>query len=327
VASPPTIVSLDGGVERALAALPASAGVGQILGPDARNLVIGRPANLRRWAASHLGAGKPSRKGGRPPTDLRPIATAVAYAASRSPFHQRLLYERIMARHVPPSKRRDLKPPVYLRLDESERFPRVSLQGPGGDERSLFGPFRNRQAAESARAALHKRHPLRPCDYTFEPDPALALGLGCVFAQVRTCAAPCLSRVSEDDYRALAGQAARALAGPRDDAAGSWIPPWVARAEGSRGLVVEGTGTAATVYPVREGSVLDEESLETTPDTIEADVARLEWTQPGEDRDDRAWLSAWLHGRRSGTYLVVHETDGLAARVRHALGWDEPSER
>jgi hypothetical protein len=322
---PLTIVPLEDGVEAALAALPASPGVGQILGPDGRNLVIGKPANLRRWAATHLGGGKPSKKGGRPPTDLRPIATAVAYAAATSPFHHRLLYERLMSRYVPSAKRRDLRPPAYLHLDPTERFPRLTIRGPEGAATALFGPFRNRQAAESARTALHKLHPLRPCDYAFEPDPALPLGLGCVYAQVKTCAAPCLSRVAEDDYRGLAGDVARLLAGPRDDTAGGSLPPWVARAEGSRALVVEARGDAAELYPVCEGSVLEESAVVATRETLDADVARLAWTGPRDGRDDRAWLSAWLNARRTGHYLFLHDVEQLASRVRGALGWDEPS--
>ncbi len=50
--------------------------------------------------------------------------------------------------------------------------------GADGDPRGLFGPFRDRRAAEKARDALHRLFPLRPCDFAFEPDPALPLGLG-----------------------------------------------------------------------------------------------------------------------------------------------------
>ena len=73
-----TTVPLAGDVAASLASIPGVPGVGQILGPDGRNLMIGRGAHLRRWAASHLGAGKAPRPGVRPPTNLAPIATANA---------------------------------------------------------------------------------------------------------------------------------------------------------------------------------------------------------------------------------------------------------
>ena len=108
---PFTSIELEGDCAAALARLPPRAGVGQILGPDGRNLVVGRPANLRRWAANHLGLGRPVAKGKRPPTDLSPIATAVAFAEATSPFHQRVLFERLMDRHVPRAQRRDPSDP------------------------------------------------------------------------------------------------------------------------------------------------------------------------------------------------------------------------
>ena len=124
-----------------------------------------------------------------------------------------------MAPLVPLSARRDLKPPRYLHLDPAERFPRVTVRGTRRERAALFGPFRDRRGARSARDAVSQRSfPLRPCDYAFEPDPALPLGLGCLYAQVRTCAAPCLSRVSEEAYRALAARRRRLVSAVRDRA-------------------------------------------------------------------------------------------------------------
>jgi hypothetical protein len=103
-----TEVVLGGDLAEAMEALPAAAGVGQIRATGGRSLVIGRPANLRRWAASHLGQARPRKKGGRPPLDLRPVAASIAFVETTSPFHQRLLFERLMGRTVAPSARRDL---------------------------------------------------------------------------------------------------------------------------------------------------------------------------------------------------------------------------
>jgi len=286
------------------------AGVCQILDPDGRNLLIGRPANLRRWAASHLGRGKPVPKGKRPPTDLSPVAATVAHAATTSPFQQRLVYERLMARYVPLSARRDLKPPGFLHLDPAERFPRISVRRfEEGSPATLFGPFRDRRAAEKARELLHKLHRLRPCDYTFEPDPALPLGLGCLYAQVRTCAAPCLARIAEEGYRALAGRVADELGRPDRRAEGIGLPAWVA-AVGGRGVVVARLPSGVELYPVRAGRVLDQAALLAPADAWEDALGKIRWG--GEDATsaetpaDWPWLSAWLHspaGRASFVYV------------------------
>jgi hypothetical protein len=321
-----TTVSLAGDLQEALAQVPASAGVAKILAEDDRSLLIGRPANLRKWAGSHLGLATKRAAGKRPPTNLLPIARAVAHAASTSEFHQRLVYERAMAIEVPSSKRRDLKPPVYLHLDPGERFPRVTIRE--GGSACLFGPFRQRRAAEKAVRHLHRLFPLRPCDFTFEPDPALPLGVGCVYAQVRTCAAPCLARLTEDAYRTLAREAAGFLGEPesRPSDAEAAIPAWVA-AEATRAVVAEVGKTSVELYPVVVGSVLAEARIDASLDDVDEAAARLSWEAPAESHDDKAWLCAWLHlPKRRGVYLVPRGDGGglgLGAALREALAQRE----
>ncbi len=300
-------VPLSGDVARLLDGLPSSAGVGQILGPEDRSLTIAAPANLRRWAASNLGAGPPPPKGRRPRTDLSQVTTAVAFVAATSAFHQRLAYERLMAQHVPASARRDLKPPGFLHLDPGERFPRLTLRGAGDDLGSCFGPFRDRRVADKARAALHKVVPLRPCDYVFEPDPALALGLSCLFAQVRSCAAPCLGRTTEADYRELARSAAELLARPdrRPAEVAAFLPPTVSAADG-RGLVIAMAKSAVELYPVDAGAVCEEGRVVAEEANLDAAIRGLRWECADAARSDWPWLAAWLgspRGRRS--YVAV----------------------
>jgi hypothetical protein len=308
----------EGDVAERLSVLPTSAGVAQILGPEGRNLLIGRAANLRRWAASHLGAGRPPAKGKRPPTNLRPIATGVAYASTAYPFQQKLLYERVMARHVPLEKRRDLKVPAFLHLDPGERFPRVSVRRLEETAQGLFGPFRDKRAAERARDALQKAVPLRPCDYTFEPDPALPLGLGCIFAQVRTCAAPCLARTSEADYRKLAGETASRLA--RGAAGFDWMPPWATAVEGARGIVVDKARGRVVLYPVAGGRVREEAAMTVDESDLDGAAARLRWDVGGEGPSDWPWLLGWLESPRGrGAYVALDDTEDRATLVARLL--------
>jgi hypothetical protein len=293
--------------------LPAGAGVGQILGPEGKSLTIAAPANLRRWAAANLGAGPPPAKGKRPRTDLTSVTTAVAFAVTTSPFHQRLTYERLMARHVPASARRDLKPPVFLHLDPHERFPRLSLRGVADDLASCYGPFRDRRVAEKARAALHKLVHLRPCDYVFEPDPALALGLSCLFAQVRSCAAPCLRRLTEGEYQELARSVAGLLAAPERRSAelGASVPAAVTPV-GGKGLVVATTKAVVELYPVQAGTVLEAGRVVADEAGLDPALSALRWDATEAPGGDWLWLAAWLaspRGRRS--YVTVPA--GMAA--------------
>jgi excinuclease ABC subunit C len=310
-------IALAGEPEPALAAVPARPGVGQILGPEGRNLVLATASNLRKWAGSQLGHAPKRREGTparRPRTNLSGIATAVAWIETDGPFRQRLAYERLSASLVPPPKRRDLKPPAFLHLDPAERFPRVSVRGLGAGP----GPFRDRRAAEKARDALQRLIPLRPCDYVFEPDRALPLGLGCLYAQVRSCAAPCLARVSEEEYRGLAAQAALWLADPaRRGEAPASVPASLGAAFG-RALVVDAGRRSIGLLPVHSGRVLDAAVLECAPDELEQAIDRLEWPEAGAG-EDWPWLTGWLRSPRArAAYLVVSD-DTTKADLREAV--------
>jgi hypothetical protein len=322
----PALASTEiaGDLQGALARVPASPGVGQLIGPDGRSLVIGTASSLRRWAAGHLGMGRPPSAGRRPRTNLAPVAAAIAWLEADAPFRQRLLYERLMAPLVPLGSRRDLKPPAFLHLDPGARFPRVSVRTSASGPSPLFGPFRDRRAAERAREAVHRLFPLRPCEYSFEPDPELPLGLGCVFAQVRSCAAPCLGRVSEDDYRGLAARAGAWLADPgaRSDPPGA-VPPLVGRTGSARALVVDPGRRTVGLFPVLGGRVADDAAAAAAADALETAIGALRWEAPAEGPDDWPWLLAWLRSPRSRRFfLPVAAGDtaaSLAVRARSVL--------
>ena len=318
-----TFLALEGALEDCVARLPAAPGVGQLLGAGGRHLMLAPAANLRKWAASHLGLGKPPPPGRRPKTNLAGIATSFGWACTSSPFAQRLLYERLAAPLIPLSERRDLKPPAFLHLEPRDRFPRVTVRSGEQGRAGLFGPFRNRSAAEKARDAVNRLFPLRPCDHSFEPDPALPLGVGCLYAQVRSCAAPCLARVSEADYRALAARAADWLSDPAARAdAHEAVPATVEGMEGARAVVLGVGRQEVELYPVRAGRVLEGAAVVTPPVALEAAVARLDWSGE-EGPDDWPWLAAWVgsaRGRSSYVSLrVAGDGEGLAAAIRSVL--------
>ena len=314
---------LAGDVPGAVARVPARPGVGEILGPEGRSLVLSVASNLRQWAASRLGLGMPVASGKRPKTNLAGVATAVGWVEADGPFRQRLIYERLVAPRVPVAARRDLRPPAFLHLDPALRFPRVTVHGAEERGGRLFGPFRDRRAAEKARDAVLRLFPLRPCDFVFEPDPAWPIGLACLYAQVRSCAAPCLDRVGEGEYRALAARAADWLALPsRRAEAPSAVPPIVASVAGTLALVVDPGRRAVGLYPVSRGRVLEEAATTVAPADVDAAVAGLRWPSP-EGPDDWPWLASWLRSPKARACYVVAgdppDRGALAAAARAAL--------
>ncbi len=316
-------VPLAGDATGALQKVPTGPGVGQIVAAEGRSLVVGVASSLRRWAASQLGLAKKPAVGRRPRLDLSAVAEQIGWIEADGPFRQRLLYERLLAPLVPLASRSDLKPPVFLHVDPEQRFARVTLRAADAGLAGLYGPFRDRRAAQKARDALHRLFPLRPCDFSFEPDPALPLGVACLYAQVRSCAAPCLARVSEGEYRSLAQQAVAWLSSPLARAqADLAVPATLSAAGSSRALVLDAGRQAIGLFPVRAGRVLEDVALSVAPDELEAAIGRLTWPA-GEGPDDWPWLLAWLRGpRRRGAYLLVREDQDraqLVARVRAGL--------
>jgi len=258
------------------------------------------------------------------------VARHVRFALTTSAFQQRLVFERLMALHVSTDARRDLKRPAYLRIDHGERFPRLTLSQGALDSKGLFGPFRDRRSAERVQRALLQHVRLRPCDYELEPDPASSLGGACVYAQVGSCSAPCLGRVTEDGYRALVTQLTEWLAHPtrRPRGVAEPIPPWVTAVETSLALVVEAGRDGLELYPVVAGAVVEEGGTVTVEPDLEEGVRALGWAAPETPRDDVPWLLAWLtSSRRSGVYLSVadpEDTIAVAAAVRNALAPSSP---
>ncbi len=138
----------------------------------------------------------------------------------------------------------------------------------------------------------------------FEPDPALPLGLSCLFAQVRSCAAPCLARVSEDDYRELARGAADLLARPeaRPPEMAATFPPAVAPADGN-GLVVAPTKAGVELYPVKAGTVLEEGRVIADEAGLDAALEALRWDTPHDPRA-RLALARRVARQPAGSPLV-----------------------
>jgi hypothetical protein len=149
------------------------------------------------------------------------------------------------------------------------------------------------------------------------------MGLGCLFAQVRSCAAPCLARLSEGDYRRLAAEAAAWLSGvaPRTDAPAE-VPDVVSAVEGSRALVIGVGRKEVEIYPVWEGRVQEENAASVTPGDLAAAIAELEW-RACEGPADWPWLAAWISSSSGrGSWIPVRDPSdraALTAAVRDAL--------
>ena len=127
--------------------------------------------------------------------------------------------------------------------------------------------------------------------------------------------------MSEEAYRSLAARAAAWLARPsaREEAPPA-VPATVAALEGACAVIVDAGRSAAFLYPVRQGRVLDHAAVSVRPGALEAAVSGLDWPEPSGP-EDWPWLAAWLRSPRGrASYVLAGDgAEALAAAVRAAL--------
>ncbi len=109
---------------------------------------------------------------------------------------------------------RDDKTYFSLRMDPSEKFPRLAIiRKVERDGARYFGPYSSASAAREVLKQLYKLFRLR--HYPLET--CMRRGRPCLFHQINQCSAPCFGLISEDDYAALAKGAALFLEGKNRD--------------------------------------------------------------------------------------------------------------
>ncbi|GGJ85060.1 DNA polymerase III subunit epsilon [Pilimelia anulata] len=110
---------------------------------------------------------------------------------------------RLIAAHAPPYNRRSKHPQrtVWLRVTD-EPYPRLSVvRQRRGTPDSCLGPFPSTRAAERVAEAVREALPLRPCAQRLS---ARTPSAACALAELGRCPAPCLHRVTPEQYAAAA---------------------------------------------------------------------------------------------------------------------------
>lgn len=105
---------------------------------------------------------------------------------------------------------RDDKQYILFRLDKNSAYPRLTLTRKVTRDGALFfGPFTSAAAAREAWKAIHSVFPLRRCkDGAFKNRVR-----PCLYHQIGLCLAPCVDKVSPEDYGRLVNRVEMLLAG------------------------------------------------------------------------------------------------------------------
>jgi len=191
-----------------LRTLDSSPGVYRMLDSQSRVLYVGKARNLRARVSNYA---RPSGHSGR-------IATMISQTASMmflttSTETEALLLEQNLIKQ--------LKPRYNVLLRDDKSFPNILVTGDHAypmirkhrgakkQKGSYYGPFASAGAVNRTLNQLQKAFQLRDCsDASFEGRTR-----PCLQYQIKRCSAPCVGKISPDDYARTVRDAQRFLSG------------------------------------------------------------------------------------------------------------------
>lgn len=194
-------------------AAPDSPGVYVIRDASGRMLYVGKAKSLRKRLASHFCREAP------PKTKAALIlekARYVDYVRLKSEAEALILEERIIKEHRPHyniSLKDDKRYPL-LKLTMAEEFPRLVItRARKEDGAAYFGPYTDTGALRNTVKLIERIFGLRTCRTPFPSEKDI---LHCLHYNLGHCLAPCIGKVSPDEYREAVGEVDLLLRGRSD---------------------------------------------------------------------------------------------------------------
>jgi excinuclease ABC subunit C len=198
-------------IRRYLHTLSRSPGVYRMLDKDGQVLYVGKAKHLRNRVASY--------------TRSRALSTRLARMVARTTSMvfitthteaEALLLEANLIKKLQPYYNvflRDDRSFPYIRLSAHER-PRIAKHRGAKDKSSTyFGPFASAAAVNRTLNTLQRVFLLRICSDSFLESRKRP----CLLYQIKRCSAPCVEKISQNDYDALVRDAKAFLSGKDTD--------------------------------------------------------------------------------------------------------------
>ena len=192
--------------------LPSRPGVYRMFGEAGEVLYVGKARDLKARVSNY------TRMGGHTQRIARMISLtrAMEFVVTESET-EALLLEASLVKSLKPRFNvllRDDKSFPYILIRRNHEAPQIKkYRGSKQDEGDYFGPFASAGAVMRTLDTLQKAFLLRTCEdsvYSARTRP-------CMLHQIKRCAAPCVGLISQEDYTALANEAADFLRGKGAD--------------------------------------------------------------------------------------------------------------
>ncbi len=191
--------------------LGSDPGVYRMLDENENVLYVGKAKNLSNRVKSYINLKNLSHRIVRMVT----LTRSMEFVTTHTEVEALLLEANMIKRYKPHYNilLRDDKSFPYILIDTSHKSPRV-LKHRGAKRRDgfYFGPFASVKAVNDSLTILQKTFSLRTCsDSVFN-----SRSRPCLLYQIKRCSAPCVDKISTEDYRALVDEAHDFLGGKSD---------------------------------------------------------------------------------------------------------------
>ena len=206
--TPDSLPKGHGVIQAYLKTLDGSPGVYRMLDAGSQVLYVGKARNLKARVSNYA---RPSGHSGRIARMIGETATMM-FLSTRTETEALLLEQNLI---------KQLKPRYNVLLRDDKSFPNILIatdhafpmikkhRGKKSEKGAYFGPFASAGAVNRTLNQLQRVFLLRTCtDATFD-----ARTRPCLLFQIKRCAAPCVGKVTTDDYAALVGDATNFLNG------------------------------------------------------------------------------------------------------------------